>query len=764
LVQGHGFEGFLQKRYGTEKRFGVDGCESLIPGMNTMIEHASELGVDRCIIGMPHRGRLNVLHNVLRKPIEMIFNEFGATLDPDEEGSGDVKYHLGMSSNVTCERSGKEMHLSLLANPSHLEAVDPVVMGKTSAEQLLRNDTDRTAIMPVLLHGDAAFAGQGVVYETFGFADLPSYSTGGTVHIVVNNQVGFTTDPRHSRSTLHCTDIAKVASAPIFHCNGDDVEAVARCFELAVEWRQEFKTDAVIDIVCFRRNGHNETDQPAFTQPLMYEKIAKHPPTINQYKAALVAEGVVEDGWTESKEKAYEVGLNDAYTRAPDFEVPKEEFWDENWSSIATRVENAKVYDTGIDADVARQIGAAISTQPEDFAMHKALQRILKGRAKMYDADADEPVFDWATGEALAFGSLLLEGKHVRLSGQDVERGTFSHRHHLYHDQTTDGKTYCPLANLAEGQAPYTVTNSHLSEYAVLGFELGYASANPDGLICWEAQFGDFANTAQCIIDQFVSSGQAKWGRQNGLVMMLPHGYEGMGPEHSSARLERFLQMCDDDEDVYPPMSESRITQIERANMQVVYPTTPANMFHVLRRQIYRDFRKPLIVMTPKSLLRHPLAKSSLNSVGPGTRFSRFYPETDTSIFAGEAAENHEVRKLILCSGKIYYDLVQEREARGISDVAIARVEQISPFPFDLVHRHADNFPNAEVVWAQEEPRNMGGWSYVDPRIETALTETTHHSGRRPSYVGRGSAASTATGDKVVHKREVKQLYEDAFQ
>ena len=691
----------------------------------------------------------------------MIFNEFGSTLSADEEGSGDVKYHLGMSSDVMCERTGKNMHLSLLANPSHLEAVDPVVMGKARAEQLLRNDVDQSQIMPILLHGDAAFAGQGIVYETFGFQDLPSYSTGGTVHIVVNNQVGFTTDPRHSRSTLHCTDIAKVASAPILHCNGDDVEAVARCFELAVEWRQEFKTDVVIDIVCFRRNGHNETDQPMFTQPIMYEKIGKHPPTIKQYQQQLVAEGVVAEGWVEGHEKEYEVGLNEAYKRAPDYEVEKNAYWDDNWRNIATRVDNAKVYNTGISEDTIRKIGAAISTEPEGFNVHKALKRILKGRAQMYTADPDEPTFDWATGEALAFGSLLLEGKHVRLSGQDVERGTFSHRHHMYHDQKVDGKTYQPLAHLSEDQAPYTVTNSHLSEYAVLGFELGYAGADPNALVCWEAQFGDFANTAQCIIDQFIAAGQAKWGRQNGLVMMLPHGYEGMGPEHSSARLERFLQMCDDDEDVYPPISESRITQIERSNMQVVNPTTPANMFHLLRRQLHRDFRKPLIVMTPKSLLRHPLAKSSLNDVAEGTRFTRFYPETDTSIFAGD--ENHGVRKLILCTGKLYYELVQEREALGATDVAIARVEQISPFPFDLVHRHADNFPGAEIVWAQEEPRNMGAWGYVDPRIETALSESTHHAGGRPTYVGRASAASTATGDKTVHKREVKQLYADVF-
>lgn len=758
LAAGHGFEAVIEKKFGTEKRFGVDGCESLIPGMQQMIEQASSNGVKTCIIGMPHRGRLNVLCNVMQKPIEKIFNEF-AGLTSDDDGSGDVKYHLGISSDVDC-KSGNPMHLSLLANPSHLEAVDPVVEGKARAEQLLLNDPEGKQVMPVLLHGDAAFAGQGVVFETFGMANLNEYKTGGTVHIVVNNQVGFTTDPRHARSSMYCTDVAKASNAPIFHVNGDDVEAVTKVFELAVDYRQEFGTDVVIDIVCFRRNGHNETDQPEFTQPMMYSKIKEHPGAIHLYKDQLVAEGVAAPEDVEKMLADYDQTSSEAFDNAKEYETEQMEFFNGNWSKIQRKQDIAKIYSTGIELEELTAIASKFSEVPDDVNVHPTLKRILKARVKAIEEDD----INWATGEALAFGSLLLEGTHVRLSGQDVERGTFSHRHHVVHDQAVDGKTYCSLANLGEEQAPYTVSNSHLSEYAVLGFELGYSGANPNQLVCWEAQFGDFANTAQCIIDQFVSSGQAKWGRQSGLVMLLPHGYEGMGPEHSSARLERFLQMCDDDEDVYPEMDMLARTQIERCNWQVVNPTTPANIFHLLRRQVHRDFRKPLVVMTPKSLLNHPEAKSSMEDMGPGTLFRRMYPEMDESIHAGGDAVNSDVRRLIFCSGKVYYDLLKEREERGITDVALARVEQISPFPFDLVHRHAENFPEAEIVWAQEEPRNMGGWSYVDPRIETALRDADSHAGGRARYVGRAPSASTATGDKTVHKLELKQLLSDAFE
>eukprot|EP00040_Diaphanoeca_grandis_P011699 m.60001 g.60001 ORF g.60001 m.60001 type:complete len:1002 (-) comp22788_c0_seq1:200-3205(-) len=760
LVKSHGFENFLHKKYATEKRFGVDGSESLIPGMIRMIERASSHGVELIVMGMPHRGRLNVLHNVFRKPISMIFNEFTSTTGPEEwGGSGDVKYHLGMSSKVEIE--GREMQLSLLANPSHLEAVNPVVVGKVRAEQLLRGDDERKRVMSVLLHGDAAFAGQGVVYESLGLADLPAYTTGGTIHIVVNNQIGFTTDPRESRSSPYCTDIAKFVDAPIFHVNGDDVEAVARCMDIAVEWRQKFGTDVVVDIVCYRRFGHNETDQPKFTQPLMYERIEKQPKTIEFYSQQLIDEGVITAEWLKDEVFKFDKGLEKAYDARETYDSQVDEELALFWQGLVSRESyTEKARNTGIKKKVFDEIGTKITQFPDDLKIHAALQRIIKARTQIFNTGEG---IDWATGEALAFGSLLLEGTHVRLSGQDVERGTFSHRHTVIHDQETDGKTYVPLSKLSDDQAPFTVCNSHLSEYGVLGFELGYSQADPHQLIIWEAQFGDFHNTAQCIIDQFICAGEAKWGSQSGLVMLLPHGYEGMGPEHSSARLERFLQMSNDDEDHYPTTDSDdfALKQIIAGNWQVINATTPAQIFHALRRQVLRPFRKPLIVMTPKSLLRHPLAKSSFSEFGEGTCFKRLIPESDEAIYSGSS--NNDVRKVIFCSGKVYYDLIQERTSKGITDVAIARVEQLSPFPFDLVHKHADEFPNAEVVWCQEEPRNMGAWSYVAPRFETALAKSDSHQSTRASFAGRPPSASTAAGDKTIHKREVKKLLATAF-
>jgi 2-oxoglutarate dehydrogenase E1 component len=758
LIKSHGFENFLMKKYVTEKRFGVDGCESLIPAMNRMVGTAVDQGVELIVMGMPHRGRLNVLHNVLKKPMGMIFNEFTSTLGPkDWGGSGDVKYHLGMSSQINL--NGKEVNLSLLANPSHLEAVDPVVIGKVRAEQLYRGDVTQQRVMPVLLHGDAAFAGQGVVYETLGLSELPAYGTGGTLHIVVNNQIGFTTDPRASRSTPYCTDVAKAVDAPIFHVNGDDVEAVARVMDIAVEWRQTFGTDVVVDIVCYRRFGHNETDQPKFTQPLMYQRIEKQRKTIDIYSEILVGDGVVTPDWIKENEVAFDAGLEETFGSASEYDPETDEEMKLFWEGMALEQYQEKSLNTGIESDVISHIGDAISSYPDDFIVHPALKRVLKGRSKMFEGEGD---LDWATGEALAFGSLLLEGTHVRLSGQDVERGTFSHRHHVIHDQESDGKTFRPLDHLSDDQAPYTVCNSHLSEYGVLGFELGYSQANPHSLVIWEAQFGDFANTAQCIIDQFICSGEDKWGRQSGIVMQLPHGYEGMGPEHSSARLERFLQLSDDDEDVYPETDgEFAYDQIQDGNWQIVNATTPANIFHALRRQVHRPFRKPLIVMSPKSLLRHPQARSTLGEIAPGSWFKRLIPETDAAIYDGAA--NAGVRKVVFCSGKVYYDLLNARTEKEVDDVALVRVEQLSPFPMDLVHKHADEFPNAELVWAQEEPRNMGGWSYVSPRIETSMTKSTHHQDKRVTYVGRAAAASTATGDKVIHKRQFKDMMDAAF-
>eukprot|EP00051_Salpingoeca_urceolata_P027485 m.481673 g.481673 ORF g.481673 m.481673 type:complete len:1016 (-) comp22278_c0_seq1:65-3112(-) len=759
LVEAHGFEAFLQKKFPSEKRFGLDGCEALIPGLQRLIERASELGAEHIVFGMPHRGRLNVLANVMQKPLRQIFKEFNSTLDPEDEGSGDVKYHLGMSSDVHCNSTSRPIHLSLMANPSHLEAVNPLVEGKARAEQDYREDPDRKKTIPVLLHGDAAFAGQGVVFETISMTELPDYTSGGTVHVVVNNQIGFTTDPRVARSTDYCTDVAKMVGAPILHVNADDPEAVISCFDTAMEWRQNFGSDVVIDMVCYRRYGHNEADQPLFTQPLMYKRIAKQTPVIRQYSDELKKQGVLSDSEFKQLTDAYEARASEAFETADQYVQPREKYLTSFWKDFLTKVENAKIMNTGTAESTLKTVGQHCSTVPDTFTTHRAVAKILKTRAQSIEAGKD---LDWATGELLAFGSLLLEGTHVRLSGQDVERGTFSQRHHVLHDQEVDGSRYVALQNLASGQGNYTVCNSHLSEYGVLGFELGYSQSNPNSLVCWEAQFGDFANTAQCIIDQFISSGESKWRRQIGLTMLLPHGYEGMGPEHSSARLERFLQMCDDDEDTYPEnMNHFARTQIEEANWQVVYPTTPANYFHVLRRQVHREFRKPLIVMTPKSLLRHPLARSSLDELTGDTRFKRFIPELNEDIF--KEGEHAEVRRLVLCSGKVYYDLVQERDSRGITDVAIARVEQISPFPFDLVHMHADNFPNAEVVWCQEEPKNMGAWTYVKPRIEASLDKTTHHSGTRPRYIGRVASSSTATGDKNAHKEQQQQLVNDSL-
>lgn len=761
LIKSDGFEQFLIRRYAAEKRFGLDGCEMLIPGINSMIDRASELGVTDTIIGMPHRGRLNTLVNVMKKPLEALLYEFSDHLEPGDEGQGDVKYHLGLSKDITTPSNNK-MHLSLLANPSHLEAANPVVLGKVRAKQDQAGGV-RSPVLPVLLHGDAAFAGQGVVFECFGLTHLPAYETGGTIHVVVNNQVGFTTDPRFSRSTDYCTDLGKMVDAPIVHVNADKVEDVIRVFQMAVEYRQEFGNDFIIDLVCYRRFGHNEADQPAFTQPLMYQTIKDHPPVIKQYSDELKAQGVIDDAWMVARTTEHDAASMESLERAQPgggynpSEV-ESEFKDSPWKNFGIGEENAYNKNTGVDLDVLTRVGEAMSTVPDDFNVHKALSGVLRRRGKALASGAD---LDWSMGEGLAFGSLLLEGNTVRLSGQDVERGTFSHRHHVLHDQNTDMRTWEPLSNLGDDQAPYYVHNSHLSEYAVLGFELGFSQHNPYSLVLWEAQFGDFANTAQCIIDQFITSGEEKWGKQTGLVMLLPHGYEGMGPEHSSCRIERFLQMASDDESVYDEDNgDFALKQVQDCNIQMCNVTTPANYFHLLRRQVHRDFRKPLVIATPKSLLRDPRARSTLDDMGPGTRFKRLIPEQDTSIYDGSSNEN--VKRLVLCSGKVYYDMIKLRDEQAIDDVAIARVEQISPFPFDLVHRHADEFPNAEVVWCQEEPKNQGSWAYVRRRIETALGKSENHVGARPRFVGRPASASTATGDKYGHIAEQNSLVEQA--
>uniref|UniRef100_A0A7N6A1T1 2-oxoglutarate dehydrogenase complex component E1 n=1 Tax=Anabas testudineus TaxID=64144 RepID=A0A7N6A1T1_ANATE len=714
MVRSTRFEEFLQKKWSAEKRFGLEGCESLIPALKTIIDKSSGSGVDYVIMGMPHRGRLNVLANVIRKELEQIFCQFDSKLEAADEGSGDVKYHLGMYHRRINRVTDRNITLSLVANPSHLEAVDPVVQGKTKAEQFYSGDNDGKRVMSILLHGDAAFAGQGIVYETFHLSDLPSYTTHGTVHVVVNNQIGFTTDPRMARSSPYPTDVARVVNAPIFHVNADDPEAVIYVCKVAAEWRATFHKDVVVDLVCYRRMGHNEMDEPMFTQPLMYKQIKKQKPVLQKYAEKLIAEGVVSRQEYEEEIAKYDKICEEAYARSKDEKILHIKHWlDSPWPGFFTldgQPKSMSCPSTGLTEESLNHIGQVASSVPvEDFTIHGGLSRILKGRAEM----VRNRTVDWALAEYMAFGSLLKEGIHVRLSGQDVERGTFSHRHHVLHDQNVDKRTCIPMNHLSPDQAPYTVCNSSLSEYGVLGFELGFAMASPNALILWEAQFGDFHNTAQGIIDQFISPGQAKWVRQNGIVLLLPHGLEGMGPEHSSARPERFLQMCNDDPDVMP-----------------------------------------LIIFTPKSLLRHPEARSSFDEMLPGTHFQRLIPE------GGPALERpEEVKRLIFCTGKVYYELTKERKNRGMEGtVAIARMEQLSPFPFDQVKAEMERFPNADVVWCQEEHKNQGYYDYVKPRIRT-----TNQRSKPVWYAGREPAAAPATGNKNTHLVELRRFLDTAF-
>lgn len=607
--------------------------------------------------------------------------------------------------------------------------------------------------MSILLHGDAAFSGQGVVYETFHLSDLPDYSTHGTIHIVVNNQIGFTTDPRRSRSSPYCTDVARVVNAPIFHVNADDPEAVVHVSNVAAEYRAKFGKDVVVDLVCYRRNGHNEIDEPMFTQPLMYTKIRKQLPVLELYSRYLVEEGMVTEKEIEEEEARYEAILQEAYTNAEkDIRMYNTDWLDSPWKGFFGQKSMHKCEPTGVAEDILKHIGVAFSSPPPgNFKTHPGIKRILKSRMEM----VDNRVVDWALAEALAFGSLLKDGIHVRLSGQDVERGTFSHRHHVLHHQTIDKTTYRPLCHLWPDQAPYTVCNSSLSEYAVLGFELGFSMTNPNALVMWEAQFGDFMNTAQCIIDQFISSGQAKWVRQSGIVLLLPHGMEGMGPEHSSARPERFLQLCNEEMEVFPTIDEDfAVRQLHDCNMIVVNCSTPANYFHCLRRQIILPFRKPLIVFTPKSLLRHPDARSSFDSMIEGTSFERLIPDD------GPASKNAQnVERVVFCTGKIYYELEKKRKESNLEDkVAIIRIEQLCPFPFDLAREEVEKYPNAKLLWTQEEHKNQGYWCYIQPHMETV----THHE-RHITYAGRAVSASTATGSKQAHKKEQEKILTDAL-
>ncbi|XP_059615722.1 2-oxoglutarate dehydrogenase complex component E1 isoform X4 [Phlebotomus argentipes] len=754
LSRAAGFENFLAKKFSSEKRFGLEGAEIMIPAMKQVIDVSTRLGVESIIMGMPHRGRLNVLANVCRKPLHQILTQF-AGLEAADDGSGDVKYHLGTYIERLNRVTNKNIRLAVVANPSHLECVNPVVQGKTRAEQFYRGDGEGKKVMSILVHGDAAFCGQGVVFETFHLADLPDYTTHGTIHIVVNNQIGFTTDPRRSRSSPYCTDVARVVNAPIFHVNADDPEAVMHVCNVAAEWRATYHKDVVIDLVCYRRNGHNEIDEPMFTQPLMYQKIRQLKPILEIYSDRLVTEGVVSNDEVKAVKDKYEKICEEAFELAKtETHIKYKDWLDSPWSGFFEGKDPLKVCPTGVHEETLVHIGNRFSQPPPnaaEFTIHKGLMRILAARKEM----VDKRTVDWALGEAMAFGSLLKEGIHVRLSGQDVERGTFSHRHHVLHHQRVDKATYRPLCHLYPDQGPYTVCNSSLSEFAVLGFEHGYSMTNPNALVMWEGQFGDFMNTAQCIIDQFISCGQAKWVRQSGLVMLLPHGMEGMGPEHSSARLERFLQLSSDDPDYFPPESEEfAIRQLHDINWIVANCSTPANYFHIMRRQIHMPFRKPLILMTPKSLLRHPECKSSFDMMTGNTEFLRLIPED------GDAANNASgVKKVIFCSGRVYYDLLKARRDKKLeSDIAIARVEQISPFPYDLVKKEAEKYSNAELVWTQEEAKNQGAWCYVQPRFHTAL-----NAAREVSYCGRPTAASTATGSKAQHNKELAHFLEDAM-
>uniref|UniRef100_A0A673MQB5 2-oxoglutarate dehydrogenase complex component E1 n=1 Tax=Sinocyclocheilus rhinocerous TaxID=307959 RepID=A0A673MQB5_9TELE len=755
MVRSTRFEEFLQRKWSSEKRFGLEGCESLIPALKTIIDKSSEKGVDTVIMGMPHRGRLNVLANVIRKELEQIFCQFDSKLESADEGSGDVKYHLGMYHRRINRVTDRNITLSLVANPSHLEAVNPVVQGKTKAEQFYCGDTDGNRVMSILLHGDAAFAGQGIVYETFHLSDLPSYTTHGTVHVVANNQIGFTTDPRMARSSPYPTDVARVVNAPIFHVNADDPEAVMYVCTVAAEWRATFHKDVVVDLVCYRRNGHNEMDEPMFTQPLMYKQIKKQKGVLQKYAEKLIAEGAVSRQEYEEEISKYDKICEEAHARSKDEKILHIKHWlDSPWPGFFTldgQPKSMSCPSTGLPEEELTHIGQVASSVPvEDFTIHGGLSRILKGRGDMIK----NRTVDWALGEYMAFGSLLKEGIHVRLSGQDVERGTFSHRHHVLHDQNVDKRICIPMNHVSPNQAPYTVCNSSLSEYGVLGFELGFAMASPDALVLWEAQFGDFHNTAQCIIDQFICPGQAKWVRQNGIVLLLPHGMEGMGPEHSSARPERFLQMCNDDPDFNPVRLSSNVRQLYDCNWIVVNCSNPANYFHVIRRQILLPFRKPLIVFTPKSLLRHPEAKSNFDQMLPGTHFQRVIPDD------GPVTQNpSEVKRIVFCTGKVYYELTRERKTRNMEDsVAITRIEQLSPFPFDLVKAETEKYPNADLVWCQEEHKNQGYYDYVKPRMRTTIDRA-----KPVWYAGREPAAAPATGNKKTHLLELKRFLDTAF-
>lgn len=755
------FESFLSTKFPNDKRFGLEGLESVVPGIKTLVDRSVELGVEDIVLGMAHRGRLNVLSNVVRKPNESIFSEFkGSSARDDIEGSGDVKYHLGMNYQRPTT-SGKYVNLSLVANPSHVESPDPVVLGRTRALLHAKNDLkEKTKALGVLLHGDTAFAGQGVVYETMGFLTLPEYSTGGTIHVITNNQIGFTTDPRFARSTPYPSDLAKAIDAPIFHVNANDVEAVTFIFNLAAEWRHKFHTDAIIDVVGWRKHGHNETDQPSFTQPLMYKKIAKQKSVIDVYTEKLISEGTFSKKDIDEHKKWVWNLFEDAFEKAKDYVPSQREWLTAAWEGFKSPKELATEIlphePTNVPESTLKELGKVLSSWPEGFEVHKNLKRILKNRGKSIETGEG---IDWATGEALAFGTLVLDGQNVRVSGEDVERGTFSQRHAVLHDQQSEA-IYTPLSTLNNEKADFTIANSSLSEYGVMGFEYGYSLTSPDYLVMWEAQFGDFANTAQVIIDQFIAGGEQKWKQRSGLVLSLPHGYDGQGPEHSSGRLERFLQLANEDPRYFP--SEEKLQrQHQDCNFQVVYPTTPANLFHILRRQQHRQFRKPLALFFSKQLLRHPLARSSLSEFTEGG-FQWIIEDIEHGKSIGT---KEETKRLVLLSGQVYTALHKRRESLGDKTTAFLKIEELHPFPFAQLRDSLNSYPNLEeIVWCQEEPLNMGSWAYTEPRLHTTLKETDKYKDFKVRYCGRNPSGAVAAGSRSLHLAEEDAFLKDVFQ
>jgi 2-oxoglutarate dehydrogenase E1 component len=737
LVEAEGFENYCHTKFVGTKRFGLDGCESLIPALEQIIKVGGGLGVKEVKIGMPHRGRLNILANVIQKPFKKIFKEFSGDPGPDTAGvSGDVKYHLGASADR--DFNGNNVHVSLTANPSHLEAVNPVVLGQTRAKQFFHNDPQRVKVVPILLHGDAAFAGQGIVAECFAMSGLKGHNTGGTIHIIVNNQIGFTTSPSFARSSPYPSEVAKMVQAPIFHVNGDDAESVVYCARIATEYRQKFKRDVVIDIICYRRFGHNEGDEPSFTQPLMYKKIRAQATTLTIYGNQLIQEGVLRKEEFQNEKDNFKKFLDTEFETSKNYIPNQIDWFTGSWSKFTTEIGSDRRGVTGVDLDLIHKAGEKICNLPANLNSHSTIKRLFEAKKKMFETGKG---FDWATAESLAFGTLLLEGYPVRFVGQDSSRGTFSQRHAGVLDQDT-GEKYYPLKNLSSNQGQFEIIDSFLSEFGVLGFEYGYSISSPETLVLWEAQFGDFANGAQIIIDQFITSGEKKWTRASGLVMLLPHGYEGQGPEHSSARIERYLQSC------------------AQENLQVVNCTTPANYFHLLRRQIHRTFRKPLIVFSPKSLLRHKKCVSEIEDFLPENSFHRILP--DHADFPEynliKLAKDEDIKRVVLCSGKVYFDISEKRETIRNPKVQLLRIEQLYPFPVKKLASFLKRFKNAdEFIWCQEEPENMGAWSFVEKYINWTLDSVGAKS-KKVQYVGRKPSASTATGYLKKHVQQQDEI------